>query len=360
MKNLKELIAINSSVNKDEVVCYLQKKFQEFAEEILVISNKENQDKSIVVGLNTKLKDIKPIVLSGHIDTVSPDLNLYNTNPFELVIQGDRAYGVGSVDMKSFAAVIMDNCEALKKMNYPLVVVFTTDEETDLICIENVIEKFKELNILPRFTIVGEPTNLEIQNRANGCFEYQVEVLGKSCHASIIDQGVNAINIMARIITFIEDEQKEFASLTSNCGVVDGGDVVNRVPGICKLKFDIRGENSVEIDEFLNKIKLKINQIENCYPGSKIILKNTLKIPPLQEENSPLINALANKFNLSISKFSGGCEAGYYQALSGSAILFGVGDMALAHKPNEYVNIVEYKKYSNTLISLISAMIKAF
>lgn len=226
-----------------------------------------------------------------------------------------------------------------------------------MICIENVIKKFKELNIKPKFTLVGEPTKCEINNQANGCYEFEVEVFGKACHSSILEQGINAINIMAKLISFIENEQKYFNGLSSNCGVITGGDIVNRVPDGCKLKFDIRSTSLKQSYEFLKTIIQKINKLKNEYK-TKIKIKKLLEIPPLERKNEYLIKELSSSLNLKIAKFMGGCEAGYYQALSGDAIIFGVGDMALAHKPNEFVNIIEYKKYGELLLKLMKKIEK--
>lgn len=119
LENLKELVAINSYEDCNEIIDYLQKKFLPFSKEIKLIKNKENDKKSILIGLNTKLKNIEPIVLSGHIDTVSPDIKKYNTNPLELSIIEDKAYGLGSIDMKSFTSIILDNIYAIKKVACP-------------------------------------------------------------------------------------------------------------------------------------------------------------------------------------------------------------------------------------------------
>ncbi len=210
LKNLKELISINSSLNGDKIINYLKETFMPISEEILIIQNKENENKSIIIGLNTKLRDVEPIVLSGHIDTVVPDLNKYKTNPFELTTIGNKAYGLGSIDMKSFTAVILDKIKDLKQINTPIIISLTTDEETELKCIENVIEKFKELNIKPKFTIVGEPTRSEINNIAKGCYEFEIKVFGKACHSSILNEGINSICVMAKIISFIEEKQNDF------------------------------------------------------------------------------------------------------------------------------------------------------
>lgn len=214
------------------------------------------------------------------------------------------------------------------------------------------ISFFEEMNIKPKFTMVGEPTNCEINTIANGCYEFEIDVKGKSCHSSLIDQGINAINIMAKLITFIEDEQKKF-QITSNCGVVLGGDIVNRVPDCCKMKFDVRSIREKEVCEFLKSVLNKIKLLENEYK-TKIKIKKLLEIPPLEEKNKDIINLIAKNLNLKTSKFSGGCEAGYYQKLSGDAIIFGVGDIGLAHKPNEFVDINEYEKYSDLFLKILN------
>ena len=359
LENLKELVAINSFENGERIIEYLKNKFSLFSEEILILKNKENNNKSLIIGLNTKLKDVEPIVLSGHIDTVAPDFEKYNTNPFDLTIVDDKAYGLGSVDMKSFTAIILDSLEKIRQIDKPIVIALTTDEETNLKCVENVISKFKELKIRPKFTIVGEPTKSEINNQANGCYELLVEVFGLACHSSIIKQGINAINITAKLISFIEEEQKNFKNLTSNCGVVAGGDIVNRVPDYCKLKFDVRSTSSQQVKEFLKNILEIIKKLKKEYK-TQIKIKKLLEIPPLENKNEELINNIANSLNLKIEKFMGGCEAGYYQQLGGDAIICGVGDMALAHKPNEFVNIKEYKKYYELLIKLIKKICEIY
>ena len=294
-----------------------------------------------------------PIVLSGHIDTVGPDLQKYETNPYELVVKNGKAYGLGSIDMKSFVAVILDNLDKIKRCKQPVVLAFTTDEETNLYCIENVIEKFKELKITPKFTIIGEPTNCEIQTKANGCYEFEVEVFGKSCHSSKPQNGINAICIVAKIISYIEEEQQKYQNITANCGVIKGGDIINRVPDYARLNFDIRGTNMDFIKRFVYNVVCKIKKLKKEYLGCKITIKKTLEIPPLQDKENEMINDIAKKLQLKLGEFAGGCEAGYYQKYSGDAILFGVGDLNLAHKPNEYVVIKEYEYYSNKFLELI-------
>lgn len=82
-------------------------------------------------------------------------------------------------------------------------------------------------------------------------------------------------------------------------------------------------------------------------------MKKSLNIFPLAKQDSNAINKLPKTFNLEEDEFVGGCEAGYYQELGGDSILFGVGNLNLAHKPNEYVDINEFETYNNMFIKCI-------
>ena len=358
MKNLRELVGIDSYTRKDNIIEYLVERFKPYAEEMMVLG--EDDKKSLVVGLNTKLKGISPVVLSGHIDTVAPDRSKYVADPLSLVEVDGKAYGLGTIDMKSFVAVILDKIDEIKQLQVPVVIAITTDEETNLICIERVITSFRDLGIVPRFTIVGEPTNMEFNISSNGCYEYKVEVVGKSCHSSLVNEGVNSISIISRLVTFIEDLQQNIENLTSNVGVISGGDVVNRVPDFARLSFDVRSTKAEKVNEFIKRIEGEIKELETVYKGAKIKITKQLEIPPLEDKNSEVVYNLKESLGLKVSKFSGGCEAGYYQALGGDAIIFGVGDIALAHKPNEYVVKEEYYKYSALLIEVLKNLEKEF
>ena len=352
---LNKLVSIRSDESQKEILNYIEDKLKNSVEEILYVANKENNNLNMLVGINTKLKDIEPIVLSGHIDTVIADEKSYNTNPYELVVINDRAYGLGVIDMKCFTASIIDLIKVLRKYDYPIVVALTCDEETDFYGINNVIKKMKELNIKPKFTIIGEPTSLEIKSASNGCFEYKVEVYGKRCHSSKPSEGVNSICVLAKLVTYIEMLANEYDDLTMSCNLINGGSAINIVADYASLGFDIRTSNVDNYNEVVNLIEKEINNLEIEYK-CKIDFTNTLKIPPLVIKKESIIKELSISLNLNVSKFDGGCEAGYYSEYSGDAILFGVGDLLLAHKPNEYMIVKDYYIYNELLINMLDKL----
>lgn len=356
IKYLKELVSIKSYDTKEnkEIVAYLEKEFSKCATEILKVKNTINNKENLLVGLNCNLKNLSnAIVLSGHIDTVVADEKSYLTNPYQAVEKDGKIYGLGSIDMKSFFAVILNKAEKLKKLNKPVVIAITSDEETDFEGVFQLTTKMKELGIVPKLSIIGEPTSSNICSESNSCFEYEINITGKSCHSSNPNNGVNANYILAKLLNIVEKLNGKLMGTTISSNVVSGGEKVNIISDNAKMVFDIRTNSLQKCDKLISIISKNIKKLEKKYKGSKIVLENQMKILPLEYKNPKLIETLCKKFNLENNKFIGGCEAGYYQQLGGDAFVFGVGDLALAHKPNEFASISEFEKYQDLLVSIL-------
>lgn len=356
MKNLERLVAIKSDNNCDEILNFIVEELKNKVTEIKIFGN---DVKVLLAGINCCLKDVEPIILSGHIDTVTANEQLYKTNPFTLTQINGNAYGLGSIDMKSFTAIILDKIEEIKNIKVPVMLALTTDEETELKSIELGIETLKNLNIKPRFTILGEPTNSQFNLCSNACYSYIAKFYGKACHSSRISEGVNAICAMAKLVNFIEDNQKRY-KLTSNCGVVKGGEVDNKVPDYAELSFDVRSTQPQDVKNFLLDIDNFLQKLKENYVSLSVKIEKLLAIPAYNMLNNKKINKIADELGIKIDMFSGGCEAGYYTSYSGDAIIYGVGDLSLAHKPNEYVNIFEYNEYSDKLIAVLKSIEKYY
>ena len=356
MKYLKELVSIKSYDTKEnkEIVAYLEKEFSKCATKILKVKNTINNKENLLVGLNCNLKNLSnAIVLSGHIDSVVADEKSYLTNPYQAVEKDGKIYGLGSIDMKSFFAVILNKAEELKKLNKPVVIAITSDEETDFEGVFQLTKKMKELEIVPKLSIIGEPTSSNICSESNSCFEYEINITGRSCHSSNPNNGVNANYILAKLLNIVEKLNGKLKGTTISSNVVSGGEKVNIISDNAKMVFDIRTNSLQKCDKLISVISKNIKKLEKKYKGSKIVLENQMKILPLEYKNPKLIENLCKKFNLENNKFIGGCEAGYYQQLGGDAFVFGVGDLALAHKPNEFASISEFEKYQDLLVSVL-------
>ena len=357
LKTVSELVSIKSfdtNVNK-EIIDYLIFTLKNNVEEIVKIKSDSSNKNNLVVGVNTKLKDIKNvIVLSGHIDTVVADESKYATNPYEATKINDKIFGLGIIDMKCFFASIIDNIKKIKKLKTPVVISISCDEETTLEGVKKITEFFQKKNIVPGLTIVGEPTSMKFCFESKSCYEYEIEIFGKSCHSSSPENGINANYIAARLMLEIEQLNKLFEDVSLSVGVVSGGVAANIVPNASSLRFDIRTKTRLQKDKVVFLIESKIEKLKKLYAGCQINLKNKLVIPPLENKNSDFLLGLMVKYDIEEGEFKGGCEAGFFQELGGDAVIFGVGDLELAHKPNEFMIIKNYFEYNQLLMQILN------
>ena len=119
-----------------------------------------------------KTNGTKPIILSGHTDTV-PVSKSWSTDPFKATIKGDKLYGRGSCDMKGFIACTLAFAPiyAGTNLNRDIHFSFTFDEETACLGAPILIEELKKRNIKDGICIIGEPTKMKIIDAHKGCYE---------------------------------------------------------------------------------------------------------------------------------------------------------------------------------------------
>ena len=151
-------------------------------------------------------KGNKPgIVLSGHTDVVPVDGQNWSSDPFKATLRGDRLYGRGACDMKSYLAVILAMAPrfAEAELKAPIHFALSYDEEVGCIGARGLLEDLARNGIHPAGAIIGEPTSMQPVIAHKGKRAYQCCVRGKEAHSALTPQGVNAIEYAARIITYI-------------------------------------------------------------------------------------------------------------------------------------------------------------
>lgn len=327
---LSELIAINTSDNNN--IKYIIKYIDNFCKNLNIKINILNNNSVFIIEPKYLDKNNIEILLSGHLDVVSVEKQVWNTNPFETVMIKDKIFGRGTCDMKGFNACVLANLEFFLEQKLNFVIIFTTDEETDCKTILNACEFVNQNYKNIKLALVGEPTNMKICNKNKGVVSTQIEAFGESCHSSNPKAGINAIDICYEIIKFTKDivSKIDDSDLTNNFGLISGGTSINTVPSVCTMGFDLR---SYDLDSLNNLYKQIYNFIEDLKINYnyKINLNKNCEIMPL--------NMKLRKSNIN-GILPGGTEAGFYQNICKiPTILCGCGNMQQAHKENEYVEI---------------------
>ena len=306
------------------------------------------------------------IMLSGHTDVVPVDGQDWDTKPFEIATSQDRLYGRGTSDMKGFIGIVLAQIPNFlnRKLKTPIHLAFSYDEEVGCIGVRRLLDVIKDAPTKPYMCIVGEPTSMEVVIGHKGKRSYDVSVRGLEAHSSLTPIGVNAIEYAAELITHLKYLADNFSSTgfrdalydiphtTVHTGIITGGTALNIVPKDCFFQFEFRYIEEDNPDEIENGIKKYIDEelipkMHKISADTGITINCANDMPSLnlkpEEEVVTFVKALAGKNNH--SKVAFGTEAGLFQKRANiPTVVCGPGDIAQAHKPNEYIEIKQIEE----------------
>ncbi len=189
----------------------------------------------------------KPVVLSGHLDTVPLGEMPWKVNPFSGEIINEKIFGRGSSDMKgAVAAMTVAAISATNKNTEAAVcLIFTAGEETGCQGAEHLVANYPNL-FHTRGIIIGEPTaNIPAIGHKGGLY-LNVTAKGKTAHSSMPHLGDNAIYKAAEAVlklknyVFREHPDSLLGMPTLNIGKFRGGINLNSVPDHAEFTIDAR------------------------------------------------------------------------------------------------------------------------
>ncbi len=197
-------------------------------------------------------------VFAGHTDVVpTGDLSSWASPPFEPAIRDNFLFGRGACDMKGGLAAMLVATKAFlqKKPNLKGSIGFliTSAEEGDDFAdgTPYVMQKLKDLNQLPRYCIVGEPSSEKnlgdtIKIGRRGSLTGHLKILGKQGHVAYPQYADNPIHRSTAFLHELAhtewDKGNEFFPPTSlqitQILANSGGN--NVIPGELKIVFNFR------------------------------------------------------------------------------------------------------------------------
>jgi succinyl-diaminopimelate desuccinylase len=212
-------------------------------------------------------KEERPrLVLNGHTDVVPEgDPNLWSVPPYEGVVMEGRVYGRGACDMKGGLAAMMIAAKAIKEsgveLRGSLILHFAMGEETGDPGTKILLEE----GYTGDWGIVLEPTDLKVMTAEKGLAWYHFTFHGKPTHASVPEQGVNAIEKALKLMEALKRYDEELRAREHPlCGralcsitMIKGGVKENIIPESCWLAIDRRmipGEDPEEVDREIEAI----------------------------------------------------------------------------------------------------------
>lgn len=307
------------------------------------------------------------LVLAGHTDTVPCDEALWRADPFRLDERDGRLHGLGTSDMKSFFALILEAVRSFdpRDFRFPLVILATADEESSMCGARAIMEAGRPLG---RHAVIGEPTGLRPVRMHKGVLMEGVRLTGRSGHSSDPALGVNALEGMHRaigeILRFREEMQARYRNdafavpvPTLNLGHIHGGDNPNRICGSCELHFDLRPLPGMEPEALCAEIERRLaRELEGSGIGLEM-LRLSEGVPPMETPaEAEIVRAAESLTGHTAEAVSFGTEAPYLRALGMDVVVLGPGDIAQAHQPDEYLALDRI----GPSLELLRALIRRF
>lgn len=303
-------------------------------------------------------------VLSGHTDVVPVEGQPWSSDPFRLRVEGGRAYGRGTTDMKGFDACVLAMVPAMleRPLARPIHIALSYDEEVGCKGVRRLIVALPRFGIAPPLgVIVGEPTSMEVVIAHKGKESYRTTVTGTSAHSSLAPRAVNAVEWAAELVLAIRDigrrmaERGPFDPLfdvphgTAHVGQIHGGRTLNIVPELCWFDWEFRTLPEVDLPALVAEVRgvaeaRLLPAMRAVAPLASITFEQLTELPPVDiapdHPLTTLTKALAGKN--AHAKVAYGTEGGLYQRDGRiPAIVCGPGNIEQAHKPDEFVELAQ-------------------
>jgi len=360
------LVRIDSESKDEAKVCSELKKILESMGAKVVVDDAGKAIGSNTGNLIAKFKgnkDVEPICLCGHMDTVVPGKNIVPTLK-NGIFTSDGTTILGADD-KSAIAIIIETLKILQENNLsygPLEIVFTICEEIGLLGAKNF-----DINLIDsKFGYILDSTDIDgIVTKAPGANCLKLKVIGKAAHAGAEpENGINAISIASKAIAKLElgriDEET-----TCNIGKIKGGKAENIVPDLVTVSGEVRSHNKDKLalitdnivkafESVVNECQLK-NHNENL-PALEVSIRSDFRSTNIPEDHK--VVTLAKKAaknlgrNFESKTIGGGADANIFFE---KGLVFGVlgTGMMNVHTLDESIKLDDMVKLIELLLEVI-------
>jgi len=320
------------------------------------------------------------VLLTGHVDVVPPgDLSQWSRDPFSGLVVGDRVYGRGTADMKSGLAaeleVLSAFAESQTEFAGQVVFVAVPGEEDSGIGTLSAIERGWRGDVasLAEPSVVGGTPTLVTAHA--GAMGVSIFVQGQSAHASMRQQGECAFE---HYLTIHEELRRSERAVNdaetdpllqalelpyaTSVGKVSGGTFISAVMDGLVVELRVGVSIRETIDEAEARVREAVETAARRVPwlrehppvvtftsrgfGSAQISTSHPAVATVSEAHASVYGAAP-----AVRAAPFGCDmAGWVRRAGVPTVIYGPGDIALAHAADEWVSLETSTRVAQVLV----------
>jgi acetylornithine deacetylase len=322
------------------------------------------------------------LILSGHLDVVPPgDPATWTVDPWGGELRDGRLYGRGAVDMKGGVASIL---AAVRKLGADgtldglageLLVVLVPSEEDGG---QGTLAAIRD-GVVGDMAIITEPSNLDVVVAHAGAITFRLTVPGRAAHASQRREGVSALDKLFVLVAALEaDETRRNTAETDPLmtalglpyptivGMVSGGEwastVLDRVTA--DGRYGVRlGQSAAEAEAELRACiaaACAADDFLRDHPATVEITGGrfgSARVPSDHDLATGLaaaVEAVTGRAPALLGEPYGADMQMFVNVGHTPCVIFGPGDVKVAHSADEYVPIEEVVTCAQVLASWVS------
>ncbi|TVR98022.1 MAG: ArgE/DapE family deacylase [Wenzhouxiangellaceae bacterium] len=321
----------------------------------------------------------KTLILNGHVDVVPPgEPGRWSVPPFQATVRDGRVYGRGAVDMKGGLCCAIHAVRAIMDAGLELagevmIQPVVGEEDGGAGTLAAVVRGHRA-----DAAIVLEPTEMAIAPAQGGALSFRITVPGLAAHGALRTEGVDPMDFFDRIhrrLRALEQARNErlrhplfadYAVPYAICvGKVQAGIWASTVAETLVLE----GRYGVGIDEDPDQARAELDQaIADLAATDPWLSKHPMRVewwgarfmPAAIPVDDPIVTELSSAWQAACGQQAmiRGMPYGADMHLlvkqgQTPTVLFGPGDVRLAHAPDEYVPIRELEAVTRTLVLTI-------
>ena len=272
-------------------------------------------------------------LLNVHIDTV-PSGEGWTADPLDMVVKNEKAFGLGTSDIKGAAAAILGGLNAVKPQN--VAVLLSGDEEHGSEVMPAVIERGHLAGV--KRAIVCEPTSCRVGRAHRGMLALSASFTGHGGHSSLADTLEAPLLKAARYAAQVGDYKEAhldfgmepFKGLCVNIGELRSDGAYNVVPTTASAWVSMRPPPGDDVAKRESDLR-SMAEAYGATPDTIVAMQ-----PFASHHVEEFLSVFSEDEVVDLPYWT---EAALIGGAGVNTIVYGPGNLEQAHRPDEYVEL---------------------